>query len=215
MRDVCWLSCGQDGVDMSFGVAYETRRVCVSQYAQRGPDQHCGHLCVCVCVCSSCAACSVIHSVGAGPHDWEQVALWCTSPPPTHTHKKTNHTHTHLRLNPENTQHLQRCWSTNAYTQMHHTHTHRLLLLYTLTDRMCPFKNMTVVDTSWSLNVTSSNVLLLITLHMQPISPSSSSVTYTWPLTYTHKDTGHHRVQGFMKNLLTFLLTVLLFNVPA
>lgn len=54
-----------------------------SQNAQQSLDQCCGHLCV--CVCSLCAACSVSHSVSAGPHDWEQVALWCTYRPPTHT----------------------------------------------------------------------------------------------------------------------------------
>lgn len=55
--------------------------VCASQNAQRGLDRRRGHL----CVCSSCASCSVSHSVSPGPHDREQVVLWRSSPPPAHT----------------------------------------------------------------------------------------------------------------------------------
>lgn len=44
-----------------------------------------GAVAIWVCMSSSCAACSMIHGVNAGLHDWEQVALWCTSQPPMHT----------------------------------------------------------------------------------------------------------------------------------
>lgn len=38
------MHAGHDVVDMSFSLAYETTRVCVSQNAQQDLDQRCGHL---------------------------------------------------------------------------------------------------------------------------------------------------------------------------
>lgn len=108
-------------------------RACVCQpicAARPGPALR-PSVCVCACVCSSCAACSVIHSVGAGPHDWEQVALWCTSPPPTHTHiKNKSYTHTsawtqrtHGTCNGAETLML-------THTNAPHTHSHTVSLIH-------------------------------------------------------------------------------------
>lgn len=93
-------------------------------------------VCVCVCVFLMCRLFS--DSQCRCWATWLRTggALVYLPTPNTHTHKKQI-IHTHLRLNPENTRHLQRCWNTNAYTHKCTTHTFTYRFSYTLSQTEC------------------------------------------------------------------------------
>lgn len=106
MRHFRWLLCGHVSVCSLHSLwALKPQCLCVSQNAQHGLDQRCAQLCVCVPRVPPVQW----FTVSALGHVTEQVALWCSSPPITHTH---------LHVHPENTQHLW-CAQTLQQARLH------------------------------------------------------------------------------------------------
>lgn len=114
-------------VDMSFSSPCKTTPVPVSATIHSRARIRISAVAICVCVFSLCAACSLIHSVGAGA-TWLRTGGTLVSPPPNRHIKKKTHSQTHLCLHPEDTLPDQGYVHTQVnQVQIYHTNNHFML----------------------------------------------------------------------------------------
>lgn len=91
-------------VNMPFSSPCKTTPVPVSAKMHSRARISAAAICVRVYVCFPYVPPVYWFTVSAlGPHDWEQVALLCTTQPPNRHVKKKTHSQTHLCLHPEDT----------------------------------------------------------------------------------------------------------------